>query len=409
MSANPPDRRNNKLKVLWLCYFTNEEVQKLLKPYRRVGEIAPWISSMIQLFEQDEEIELHVFSQHEWIPGIKSFKRNGVFYYFINKGIPLIGRHWPGIFRFDILTDLLFTKKYVKSVVKKIRPDIIHLHGTENVFCTLIRQFYGKYPVFITIQGLIHKFFPSGKVQEKRIRNEYEILKKFNHFGYRTETMGRDVMTINPNAILHFHSYPKKRIYPIDVNKKYDLVFFARVCKEKGIEDLLQAVSIIKKEKPHISLCVIGGGKLDTFRKLASQLEIKENVFWAGFLPTQDDVHRIASQAKISVLPTYHDVISGTILESMFLKIPVVAYDVGSIHEVNKKEEIISLIGKKNIDELAHKINYLLDNPDIAEKRAEKGYERAHEMFYHSNDEIKNSLLNAYTEVITDFYKDNKN
>ena len=122
-----------------------------------------------------------------------------------------------------------------------------------------------------------------------------------------------------------------------------------------------------------------------------------------GFLPTQDDVHRLASQAKISVLPTYHDVISGTILESMFLKIPVVAYDVGSIHEVNKKEEIISLIGKQNIDELAHKINYLLDNPDIAEKRAEKGYERAHEMFYHSNDEIKDSLLQAYNKVINDF------
>jgi len=150
-------------------------------------------------------------------------------------------------------------------------------------------------------------------------------------------------------------------------------------------------------------LCVIGEGKSESFKKLALDLGIQENVFWAGFLPTQDDVHKLASQAKISILPTYHDIISGTILESLFLKIPVVAYNVGSIHEVNEKEEIISLVEKQSINGLAQEIEFLLDNPDVRRKRAEKGYRRAHEMFVHSDDEIRESLFNAYWEVIRDF------
>jgi glycosyltransferase involved in cell wall biosynthesis len=397
------DSKENKLKVLWLCYFSNKEVQDQLKPWKRIGEFAPWISSMITLFENDQDIELHVVSQHEWIPGYKHFVNKGVKYYFINKGIPLIGRHWPGFFRFDVWTDLFLTKKIISGIVKKVNPDIIHMQGTENLFCTSVIQFHKKYPVFITIQGFIHKSLNSNKVEIVRAKKELEILKMFRHYGYRTKTMGEDILSLNSDAVLHWHKYPMKTIIPVNTSKKFDLVFFARVCKEKGIEDLLRAVSIIKKDKPDISLCVIGGGKSESFEKLAVDLGIAENVTWAGFLPTQEDVHKLVSGARISVLPTYHDIISGTIIESLFLKIPVVAYNVGGIHEVNEKEEIISLVEKQNIKALAETIDFLLDNPDIREIRSEKGYKRAQEMFNYSDVEIRDSLLSSYEDVIKDF------
>ena len=196
---------------------------------------------------------------------------------------------------------------------------------------------------------------------------------------------------------------PLKCPEPLDIMKKFDLVFFARICKDKGIEDLLQAVAIMKKTKPGISLCVIGGGKTETFKELADELGLSDNVHWTGFLPTQDDVHLLASQAKISVLPTYHDIISGTIIESLFLKLPVVAYNVGSIHEVNKHEEIISLVKKLDVEGLAKSMLDLLNNEKLLEERAEKGYKRAMEMFNTGNEVIKNDLFNAYNKVIEDF------
>ena len=42
---------NKKLKVVWLCYFSNHYVQEILKPKKPGGEFALWITSMISLFE----------------------------------------------------------------------------------------------------------------------------------------------------------------------------------------------------------------------------------------------------------------------------------------------------------------------------------------------------------------------
>jgi len=401
--SNEPE--NKKLKVVWLCYFTNQFVQDKIKPWKRIGEIAPWISSMIPLFENDDTVELHVVSQHRWICGYKSFKSKGVTYHFFNAGIPFIGRHWPGFFRVDVWSDFLVTKMNFSRIVKKINPDIIHMHGAENEFCIAISQFHKQYPVFITIQGFIHKSTTKERSIYRRVQNEFRILKMFNHYGYRTKTMGEDIKVLNKEAVLHWHHYPMQKISPVEVVKQFDLVFFARVCEEKGIGDLLKAVFIIKKVKPDISLCVIGGGKLDIWKEKAEELNISDNVYWAGFLPTQKDVHALASTARISVLPTYHDIISGTIVESLFLKLPVVAYDVGSIHEINNHEKIISMVKKFDIIELTKSIKTLLNDPQLRLEIAEKGYNRAQEKFSTGNDKIKADVLNAYSKVIKDFHK----
>jgi len=395
---------NKKLKIVWLCYFTNAEIQKILKPLKPINEIAPWISNLIPLFENDEAIELHVISQHEWIPWYKTFKKNGVNYHFLNMGIPLLGRHWPGFFRFDFMTDYFFLKRQVPKIVHRINPDLIHLHGAENEFCTAITQFHGKYPVFITIQGFISKSAADSKIAQRRKKRELEILKMFNHIGIRTETMGKDVKAINPNAKLHWHNYRLNPVQRYNVEKEYDLVFFARISKDKGIEDLLMAVALLKKEIPEVSLCVIGGGKSDEFRLLAEKLGIDKNVTWAGFLPTQKDVHNLAASAKVSVIPSHHDIIPGTVIESLFLGLPVVAYNVGSIHELNTHSEVVLLVEKYDIQRLAIRISELLKNEELRNELSEKGYARIKEFSMNVTDEnVKNDLFNAYNKTIRSF------
>jgi glycosyltransferase involved in cell wall biosynthesis len=258
----------------------------------------------------------------------------------------------------------------------------------------------------ITIQGFISKTSDKQDHQvKKRIKIEKEIISTFNFYITNTKTVGKDIIAFNPHAIIYQMNLPIIIPELITVKKIFDLVYFAKICIDKGIGDLLQAVSIIKKEKPEISLCVIGDGELDIWKKKAKELDIYQNIFWAGFLPTQKDVHNVASSARVSVLPTYHDIISGTIVESLFLKLPVVAYNVGSIHEVNRHEKIILLVEKFDTTELAKSIIVLLNDSKLRENTAEKGYVRAHEMFNSGNEKIRADILNAYSEVIKDFNK----
>lgn len=392
-----------KYKVVWLCHFSNAEIQRLLSPHKPVAEYAPWIKSLLHLFKDDDQIELHVIFQHEYLSFSKHLIENGIHYHAIRKGIPLLGRHWPRFFKWDRWTNYSFWKRKSKRVIQKIKPDMIHMHGFENEFCTTIFQFKDNYPVFITIQGFVSQSKQESKTLTIRKENELNIIRNFNHFGVRTKTMESDLKAINPDGKCYWHQYPIKIPNASSVEKSYDAVFFARITRDKGIIDLIKATAIIiSNYNPAFQLCVIGGGNYSEFENLCKELNIENNIEWKGFLPTQQDVYNTAVEAKISVLPTYHDIVSGTIIESLFLKIPVVAYDTGSIHELNEKEPIVELVEKFDVQGLAKAMHTLSANEELMNTRAIKGYHRVKEMFGQSEEEIKNQITAIYDAVIKD-------
>lgn len=382
-------------------------MQNKIKSFKKGQEIAPWISNMLTLFENDESINLHVISPHEWIPYYKKYIDKKITYHFINQGIPFLGKNWPRFFPFDLWVDYYFLKVRVKQIISKINPDIIHLHGAENTFHpATIFQFQKKIPVFITLQGFLHIISPNDPNPRirRRIKREISIYKSFFHFGYRTETMKEVIMKINPKANFHFHQYPyflKPITLPTD-KKEFDIVFFARISVEKGILDLLNAIIIIKPLFPKIQLAIIGNSDnsfLENLKSFCKSKDIESNVNWFGFLPTQSDVHRIVSNAKITVLPTHYDMIPGTIIESMFLKIPVISYCTGSIPELNKEDKVIELVKKGNIEKLADRITFLLQNDKYRDRLAEKAYNKAITLF--DQRSVKNDILNTYKSILS--------
>lgn len=396
---------NTKIKVVWLCHFTNSTVQEKIKANKKINEYAPWIPPYIELIKELKDIELYVISPHEYISGVKTFISEEVNYYFYNAHMPLIGRHWPGFFKWDYISNFNSNKRITKRIVNGIKPDLIHLHGAENAyFCSSILQFFDKYPIIFTLQGLISSTSEKSFFQvKKRIEIEKIILTKISHAFYSTETMKSQLISFNPKMHFYWNDYPLELIEKIEISKKFDIVFFARITRDKGIGDLIKALAIVKKHIRNISLCVIGGGQPDYFKKMAEDENVSENIYWAGFLPTQKEVHLMASEARISVLPTYHDMIPGTIIESMFLGLPVVAYDVGSIHEINKDSTVVTLVKKADIEGLAMSILNLLSSEDLRDDMAKKGMTRANEMYTNNSGKIKNELHDAYFKVIDDF------
>lgn len=399
------------MKVAWICHFSNREIQKELAIKENILEFSPWVTLLANLFEERKDIELHIISPHEYLTSNREFTIRGIHYHFFNAHIPFWGRHWPKFFRLDYLTNFSSNNKKITKIINRIKPDIIHLHGAENAYySSSILQFIRTFPILVTVQGFISHY--SGEKNfliKRRIKIEQAILKEINHFGYRTESMGKDILKYNPYAKLHWHQYPIPKIQVRDIKKSHDLVFFGRITHSKGIEDLLKAVSKLRIEFPKLRLLIIGGcnnSYLNYLKDTSEKLGIKENITWAGFLPTQYDVHKLASSAKITVLPTHHDIISGTVIESMFLKIPVIANAVGSIPELNSDDEVIKTTEPKNITSLVFAIKDLLLNEKLRISLAEKAYQKATTIF--DNRNIISDLLIAYSEVIQDYKKNSK-
>jgi glycosyltransferase involved in cell wall biosynthesis len=365
------------MKVVWLCNFANQGIKEHFK-MPQFNEFAPWIDILIELFKTQPDVDLHIVAPNVFNNTDCSFKKDGINYHFYKRiPIPYNNKYVRKIHTFlkvEQITNFFWIKYKVANCIHKINPDIIHLHGAENPYYSAgILPLFGKYPILTTIQGFIRNSSDISYNVKKAIEIEEAIIKKSKHIGIRTDDMSEIALKINPEATLHYHFYPLS-IPPLVKNnigkaEPIDCVFFANVTKDKGIEDLLSAISIVKKMFPDISLSVIGSTKnkyLAYLKKVCSELNIEKNVTFLGFLPTQEDIYKYTLQAKMCVMPTYHDIIPGTIIE--------------------------------NINQLAEKIIQLLNNADSRKRLAEKAYTNAYELV--NNNKVITDMLKAYKSII---------
>lgn len=393
---------NKRIKVVWLCHFSNPDICNKLG-INKIQEFAPWISRLAEIFENKNEVDVFIVSPFTNIYKKEYFKSKNINYIFVPYSIPYVPKKIIGFIH--NISEFYYLRILIKKTIKKINPDLIHLFGTENAYFTSsIFEFKNKLPVFITIQGFISHSASASKQIDHRKKIEKEIIKRFNNYGVRDEEMKSFIKEINPEAIFYHHElapYIPKFIKNYEDNNIYDIIFFARVSKDKGIEDLIQALSIIKLQKKDVKLCVIGSATpeyLEELYKLSIELKVRGNIDFKGLLDSIDEVHSIAVQSGICVIPTYYDTIPGTIAESMLMKIPCVSYAVGGIPSLNQKEETIKLVQKGDIEGLAKGILFLFNNPESAKNMAKKAFENIENLY--SETIIHNSIKEAYIRII---------
>lgn len=393
-----------KMKVVWLCSFANEKLANSLKNNSSLF-VSPWISDLIELFKNRNEIEFYIVSPNYYSNKNVNLKLNN-FKVFLFK------------YRYFFQPHKLYNLSYnyylslynIKRIIKTINPDIIHLHGSENpLYSVGVFPFLNKYPILLTIQGFIALSTPPKNILSRYIRwNRIRIEKKINSQVKYITAATEDVESVlnrqNIRAKIFPFYYPttKPNISTDDnKEKKYDIVYLARITKNKGIEDLIEAIRIITKSYPSFKSLVIGGGNslyINTLKEKINRYELNNNIIFAGFQQTQQDAFKLAVQAKMMVLPTYFDGLPGSIREAMFMKLPVVAYAVGGIPALNKDEECITLVERQNINQLVEKILLVLNN----EKRTKQLVENAYQLITqkYDNSKIYDNLLSIYRDVL---------
>ena len=139
---------------------------------------------------------------------------------------------------------------------------------------------------------------------------------------------------------------PKRFIDIPDVKKSNkQVVYLGRDSFEKGID-------ILKEIEPNI----------DGDVKYCTSLE------WHKAM-------EILKSSQILVLPSRIESVPQSILEAFYLKIPVIATDVGGVHELVSDDKTGLLVTPNNSKELLEKINYLLNDIELCNRLANNAYE----------------------------------
>jgi glycosyltransferase involved in cell wall biosynthesis len=162
---------------------------------------------------------------------------------------------------------------------------------------------------------------------------------------------------------------------PIAADKKFDLVFAARLEKNKGITLLLEAIRSIKLQNPNIKLLIIGSGpEKENLLQFIKKEKLESNVQFSGWLETANDVALAYNSGRIFVNPSFNEGGPRVMLEAMACGLPIITTKVGVALDVIEDGNNGIFVSWKP-EEIAEKILYLLDNTKLQEKFSGAGLE----------------------------------
>lgn len=400
-----------RLKIVWICHFTNSEMQNKLPLLKKFNEFGIWIPNAIAGFEEREDVELHIVAPHIYLKRDSHFILRGINYHFLSFGFPILNRPWPSFFALDAKCGYPFLSRKIEHTVSKINPDIVNLQGAENAYySSSILKLKSKFPCVITIQGFAcHMKDKTSQINRRRITTEQEILQNFKHFylDYEAVTV---VRKYSPDMVGKAIWWPADEA-TIDTiaeveyqHKRYDILYCGRMEQTKGIEEFIKIVGILTTKNPKIKAGIIGECQPayhNYLKELGQHLSCWDNIHFIGFVQTQSEMFNYFKASKLLLVPTLVDRYPTTIKEAMRLKIPVVAYRTGNIPWTNNNGENIVLIDHGNTSQMATEVEALLGDRDRQERLSQAARQFYEDEFScHKNTD---RFIRGYEEVIRDF------
>jgi len=141
-------------------------------------------------------------------------------------------------------------------------------------------------------------------------------------------------ITIIPNGVDLNHV---RSINPSDESS--DIIFVGRLIKEKHVDLLVRAFSILSSEQQNLRLLIIGEGpEQDAITKIIQELLLENQVVLRGFHDDHDKIIAQMKSAKVFVNPSTREGFGITALEALACGVPVVTVD----HPANAIRELIT-------------------------------------------------------------------
>lgn len=344
-----------------------------------------------QLLELIKGLINQSFLYPEQIMVISFYKNGGLDDVFEKLRVQI--KYTPRTFKKDIF---LIFKLY--KIVKEFKPDIVHTWDSMTSFYAALLKFFRN---FIFIDGSIRRAPPISGIPFK-----IKFLKSLNFLLADTVIANSKAGLISYKApgekslVIH-NGFSKARLenlenkdaikerFSIKTNKVVGMV--ANFTGTKDYETFIACGKKILAKRKNVTFAAVGDGI-----NLKKHKESAVNSSNIKFLGRQKNVESIINIFNVGVLSTFTEGISNSIMEYMALGKPVVAAAGGGTEELVIDGQTGFLVKQKSPAEMAEKIEYLLENEEIALKIGEAGKRRIETGF--SSTKMVRTYIGLYKE-----------
>jgi colanic acid/amylovoran biosynthesis glycosyltransferase len=313
------------------------------------------------------------------------------------------------------------------------------------IYALLLRSRRTNYPMLYRMFSLIHRrydiihahFGPSGKIgeQQKRIGNQTPLVTTIHGYDISSyiETHGKaiyddlksegDCFTFNSEATkekMTALGFPPQRMtklpmgvdltrYPfrereIGSDQHIYLLSVGRLVEMKGREYSIKAVAKVLEHNPKIVYNIIGdGNQRRRLEALIDELNVQDNIKIHGWV-SDDELDAFYEQSHIMLHTSVTDQDGCqegqgvVLLEAQALGMPVVATDHSAFPETIRGGYSGYLAPERDVEALAQKLKYLIDNPGRWPTMGRHG--RNHVETNYNVLELNSQLIGIYEDLI---------
>jgi glycosyltransferase involved in cell wall biosynthesis len=145
------------------------------------------------------------------------------------------------------------------------------------------------------------------------------------------------------------------------------VMYVGRFVREKGIQVLLNAASVILAKEPNTKFLIVGGGNREKFERFVRWYGLQDKVIFTGFMANRS-LHMLYRVADVAVFPSLYEPFGIVALEGMAAGAAVVASDAGGLREVVLHDQTGTLSYAGNAESLGWAVVRALQDPKRAEK-----------------------------------------
>ena len=293
------------------------------------------------------------------------------------------------------------------KVIRHVRPDILHIEEEHYSVVTFqairLARKYNVKCMFVSLQNIYKIYpFPFSWIESYNMRNADCAVAASDEIRnvLMRKGLGKEQIPVIPYGVDHL-MYCKMESQNLRTKLGMDsftIGFIGRFVEEKGIIDLLKAVSRINND---FNLLLVGSGRLrHEIEAEGRRVGILEQIRIVDSIPSSSVPHYLNCM-DCFVLPSrttrkWKEQFGRVLTEAMSCEVPVIGSDSGEIPNVLGDCGLIYKEG--DIDELYSKIKLLINNSDLRMELAKKGRRRVLDNF--TQEIVARETYKVYKEIM---------
>ncbi|OGX15717.1 MAG: hypothetical protein A2166_03035 [Omnitrophica WOR_2 bacterium RBG_13_41_10] len=260
---------------------------------------------------------------------------------------------------------------------------------------TFYKKIWKKWPYY---HFAIKRYLEEASAIHYTSRDEAEKTHSFLNLNNRAIVIPNGIELSEFSNFANSHALRAEM--PLLKDKKI-ILFLGRLTWTKGLDILVQAYAMLRKDVKDAHLLIVGIDQKSYSQKIKRWvrergMNLDTDITFTGML-TGNDKLKAYKACDIFVLPSYSENFGMTIVEAMACGVPVIISDKVGIHkeiECNKAGIVI----EPNAQSLYQAMKLLLENAGLRKEVSINGRKMAEE--YYDIDKVADKMITAYQEIL---------